>query len=102
MRILTKTAGIALALVLSASAATDQVVASSKIDTKGGVLGNLILADLNAHGIPTDNRVQLGATQVVRAAITAGRNENQPEYTGNAAFFYEQAGTEEHKSEPKS
>ena len=91
MRILTKTAGIALALGLSASAATAQVVVSSKIDTEGGVLGNLILAVLNANGIPTDNRIQLGATPVVRAAIAAGEIDIYPEYTGNAAFFFEKA-----------
>lgn len=91
MRILTKTAGITLALVLSVSAATAQVVVSSKIDTEGGVLGNLILAVLDANGIPTDNRIQLGATPVVRAAITAGEIDIYPEYTGNAAFFFEKA-----------
>ena len=91
MRILTKTAGIVFALGLSASAATAQVVVSSKIDTEGGVLGNLILAVLDANGIPTDNRIQLGATPVVRAAITAGEIDIYPEYTGNAAFFFEKA-----------
>ncbi|MEH6693333.1 MAG: ABC transporter substrate-binding protein [Pseudorhizobium pelagicum] len=91
MHILRKTAGVALAIVVSAGAASAQVVVSSKIDTEGGVLGNIILAVLNANGIETTDRIQLGATPVVRAAITAGEIDIYPEYTGNAAFFFEKA-----------
>lgn len=86
-----KTAGVVLALSLSAGAANAQVVVSSKIDTEGGVLGNIILSVLNANGIETTDRIQLGATPVVRSAITAGEIDIYPEYTGNAAFFFEKA-----------
>lgn len=82
----------AAAAVLSFSAAAQaEVVVSSKIDTEGGVLGNIILSVLNANGIKTTDRVQLGATPVVRKAITAGEIDIYPEYTGNAAFFFEKA-----------
>jgi osmoprotectant transport system substrate-binding protein len=91
MHILRKTVGVALAIAVSAGAASAQVVVSSKIDTEGGVLGNIILAVLNANGIETTDRIQLGATPVVRAAITAGEIDIYPEYTGNAAFFFEKA-----------
>jgi len=85
-------AAIAAAFAASAqSAAMAQVVVSSKIDTEGGVLGNIILSVLNANGIKTTDRVQLGATPVVRKAITAGEIDIYPEYTGNAAFFFEKA-----------
>lgn len=83
--------GTALAFALIATAARADVVVSSKIDTEGGVLGNIILAVLNAHDIKTTDRVQLGATPVVRKAITAGEIDIYPEYTGNAAFFFEKA-----------
>jgi osmoprotectant transport system substrate-binding protein len=83
--------GAALALGLAAGAAQAQVVVSSKIDTEGGVLGNIILSVLNANGIQTTDRVQLGATPVVRQAIIAGEIDIYPEYTGNAAFFFEKA-----------
>ncbi|ODR92780.1 glycine betaine ABC transporter substrate-binding protein OsmF [Sinorhizobium alkalisoli] len=83
--------GTALALALTSAAAKSDVVVSSKIDTEGGVLGNIILAVLNANGIETTDRVQLGATPVVRKAITAGEIDIYPEYTGNAAFFFEKA-----------
>lgn len=76
---------------LLAGAAQAQVVVSSKIDTEGGVLGNIILAVLNANDIKTTDRIQLGATPVVRQAITAGEIDIYPEYTGNAAFFFNKA-----------
>ena len=34
------------------------------------------------------NKIQLGTTQVVRGAITAGELDIYPEYTGNGAFFF--------------
>ncbi|WP_409558716.1 ABC transporter substrate-binding protein [Brucella pseudogrignonensis] len=74
-----------------AGMAQAQVVVSSKIDTEGGVLGNIILLMLNANGIETTDRIQLGATPVVRQAITAGEIDIYPEYTGNAAFFFNKA-----------
>src|SRR5690606_20215274 len=79
-------------LVFTAWGANAQVVVSSKIDTEGGVLGNMIGQMLEANGIKTENRLQLGGTPIVRQAIQAGEIEIYPEYTGNAAFFYARAG----------
>ena len=79
------------ALALSATAANAQVVVSSKIDTEGGVLGNIIKQVLTANDIPVEDRIQLGGTPIVRQAITAGEIDIYPEYTGNAAFFFEKA-----------
>eukprot|EP00913_Durusdinium_trenchii_P004216 g3908.t1 len=84
-------AGALLALSMSVSLSQAQVVVSSKIDTEGGVLGNIILAVLQANNIKTQDRIQLGATPVVRKAITAGEIDIYPEYTGNGAFFFEKA-----------
>lgn len=83
--------GAAIALALTTAAAEADVVVSSKIDTEGGVLGNIILSVLNANDIKTTDRVQLGATPVVRKAIIAGEIDIYPEYTGNAFFFFEKA-----------
>lgn len=80
-----------IAFGLSATAASAQVVVSSKIDTEGGVLGNIIKSTLDANGIATTDRIQLGGTPVVRQAIAAGEIDIYPEYTGNAAFFFEKA-----------
>lgn len=70
------------------ASAADSVVVSSKIDTEGGVLGNIILQALKANDIPVENKIQLGATPIVRKAITQGQIDIYPEYTGNAAFFF--------------
>lgn len=77
-----------LVLSLLGASAQAQVVVSSKIDTEGSVLGNIILQVLKANDIPTTDRIQLGATPVVRNAIIAGEIDIYPEYTGNAAFFF--------------
>ncbi|MGL4198456.1 MAG: glycine betaine ABC transporter substrate-binding protein OsmF [Allorhizobium sp.] len=87
----TKLIAAALVLALAGTQAQAQVVVSSKIDTEGGVLGNIILAVLNANNIEATDRVQLGGTPVVRQAIIAGEIDIYPEYTGNAAFFFEKA-----------
>lgn len=78
----------AVALVPAAARA---VVVSSKIDTEGGVLGNIILKVLDHAGIPVEDRLQLGATPIVRQALLAGEIDIYPEYTGNAAYFFERA-----------
>ncbi len=88
---LIRSLAVALSLGLSAVSASAQVVVSSKIDTEGGVLGNIIQLVLNANDIQTSDRIQLGGTPVVRKAILAGEIDIYPEYTGNAAFFFEKA-----------
>jgi len=87
----TRVAGAALALMLAAGTANAQVVVSSKIDTEGGLLGNVISQVLQANGVPVTEKIQLGATSVVREAIAAGQIDIYPEYTGNAAFFFNKA-----------
>ena len=82
----------AAAFALAAGMASAQVVVSSKIDTEGGVLGNIILQVLEANEIPVESRIQLGATPILREAILAGEVDIYPEYTGNAAFFFDKAG----------
>jgi osmoprotectant transport system substrate-binding protein len=91
MNVTLKSLTVALVLGASTLAAHADVVVSSKIDTEGSVLGNIILLALNANGIKTQDRVQLGATSVVRKAITAGEIDIYPEYTGNAGFFFNKA-----------
>jgi osmoprotectant transport system substrate-binding protein len=68
------------------------VTVASKIDTEGALIGEMILALLQAAGIPTRNRLQLGPTRIVRAAFLSGAIDLYPEYTGNAAFFFAMDG----------
>lgn len=80
--------GLSLAL---ATAAQAEITVSSKIDTEGGLLGNIIALALEDAGLPVERRLQLGGTQVVREALLAGQIDIYPEYTGNAAFFFNEA-----------
>jgi len=59
----------------------------SKIDTEGSLLGNLMMLVLEANGIKTENRLQLGTTAIVRTALVTAEIDLCPEYTGNGAFF---------------
>lgn len=77
-----------------AGAAQADIVVSSKIDTEGGLLGNMIALALEDAGLPVERRLQLGGTQVVREALLAGQIDIYPEYTGNAAFFFNEADSE--------
>ena len=56
MKLLSIIAGAAVAAALTTTA-YGQVVVSSKIDTEGGVLGNIILQMLQANDIETENRI---------------------------------------------
>lgn len=83
--------GVALAATFAAAPgahAADAVVVSSKIDTEGNLLGNLIAQVLKARGIPVTEKIALGTTPIVRRALIGGEIDIYPEYTGNAAFFF--------------
>ena len=77
-----------------ASPALANITVSSKIDTEGGLLGNIIALALEDAGLPVERRLQLGGTQVVREALLAGQIDIYPEYTGNAAFFFNEADSD--------
>jgi osmoprotectant transport system substrate-binding protein len=94
-------AASALLFVLAAAVAApaaERIVVGSKIDTEGALLGNMILALLEAHGLPVANKVQLGPTNIVRAALLAGQIDIYPEYTGNGALFFHREGDAAWKS----
>jgi len=86
-----RAAALTVLLFAGQAMAADPVVVSSKIDTEGAVLGQMILQSLEDAGVPVENRLQLGGTSIVRNAIKAGEIDLYPEYTGNAAFFHDQA-----------
>lgn len=83
-------AGMILALTLWAASAlaADRVIVASKIDTEGALLGSMIAVLLEKQGIRVENKIQLGPTKIVRAAILAGQIDIYPEYTGNGALFF--------------
>ena len=63
---------IALSFSASAALAEDAVRVASKLDAEGGLLGSMIIQVLEANDIKTENKLQMGATQIVRAALVAG------------------------------
>jgi osmoprotectant transport system substrate-binding protein len=78
-------------LAAAPARAADAIVVSSKIDTEGALLGNLISQVLKAHGLTVSDKIGLGATPILRKALTTGEIDIYPEYTGNAAFFFNRA-----------
>ncbi|WCR12266.1 ABC transporter substrate-binding protein [Paracoccus stylophorae] len=86
-------AAAGLSASIAAGAAAD-ITVSSKIDTEGGLLGNIIALALEDARLPVERRLQLGGTQVVREALLSGQIDIYPEYTGNAAFFFNEADSD--------
>jgi osmoprotectant transport system substrate-binding protein len=82
-------AGAAVLAGAPAFAQARPIVVASKIDTEGGLLGQMIALLLEANGLQVENRVPLGPTRIMRTAITAGEIDIYPEYTGNGAFFFQ-------------
>ncbi|WP_281827042.1 glycine betaine ABC transporter substrate-binding protein OsmF [Jannaschia rubra] len=80
--------------ILTGSLVNADIVVSSKIDTEGGLLGNVIALALEDAGLPVQRRLQLGGTQVVREALLADQIDIYPEYTGNAAFFFNEGDSD--------
>jgi osmoprotectant transport system substrate-binding protein len=78
----------ALLFIPVAQARDGAVVVASKIDTEGALLGNMILALLQGRRLEVENKLQLGPTNIVRAAILAAQVDIYPEYTGNGALFF--------------
>jgi osmoprotectant transport system substrate-binding protein len=60
------------------------VTVGSKIDTEGGVLGQMIIALLEEDGFTVVDKTKTGATDVVRSALESGEIDIYPEYTGTA------------------
>ncbi|HWB52060.1 MAG TPA: ABC transporter substrate-binding protein [Stellaceae bacterium] len=72
----------------SAAAAGPAITVSSKLDTEGALLGELIAATIETQGVKVERRIGLGPTNIVRTALLAGQIDVYPEYTGNGALFF--------------
>lgn len=84
----TALAAATAATFLPRARAAAPVKIGSKLDTEAALLGSMILLLLKAGGIPTESRLRLGPTKILRAAILSGEIDIYPEYTGNGAFFF--------------
>jgi osmoprotectant transport system substrate-binding protein len=83
---------VAALLALSASPSPAAVVVSSKLSSESAMIGEMIRLLLEARGVPTLDRMTLGATPVVRKALLAGEIDVYVEYTGNAGLFFNDPG----------
>jgi osmoprotectant transport system substrate-binding protein len=83
---------LAMMTATAAGAQAAPIVVGSKIDTEGALLGDMIAAALEAKGLPVERKIQLGPTDIVRAALLAGQIDLYPEYTGNGALFFHREG----------
>lgn len=82
---------IAAALALVAprpSWAGSPVIVSSKLSSESAMIGEMIRLVLAGAGIPTVDRLRIGATPVVRRALLDGEVDLYVEYTGNGAIFF--------------
>ena len=91
LMLLAATVLLAAAPLAAAATPAAAVVVSSKLSTESAMLGQMIRLRLSAAGIPTIDRMTLGATPVVRKALLAGEIDLYVEYTGNAGFFFNRA-----------
>src|SRR3977135_1620521 len=85
-------AGVAASTLARASAEARPVVVGSKLDLEGGLLGHMMLLALAEAKIATENRLRIGPTSILRAALLSGAIDLCPEYTGHAACFFHDAG----------
>lgn len=89
---------LSITLFFTGAVYADVVKVSSKIDTEGALLGNMILLVLKDAGIPTQDKTELGPTNIVRQAITSGQIDIYPEYTGNGAYIFKDADKTAYKN----
>ncbi|MFC2038835.1 ABC transporter substrate-binding protein [Chloroflexota bacterium] len=90
---------LALALLVSGCAssvaeeesAKGPITVGSKIDVEGSLLAQIIILTLEDNGFEVVDKSQFGATSVVKAALETGELDMYPEYTGNGAFFFDEA-----------
>jgi len=68
--------------------AGNSIIVSSKIDTEGSLLANMIAVSLKFHHLKVTNKAGLGGTMILRRAIKSGQIDIYPEYTGNGAVFF--------------
>lgn len=90
--VLAALAAVVVGAAIACPAEAAPIVVSSKIDTEGALLGNMIADALTARGLPVARKLELGPTNIVRAAILAGQIDLYPEYTGNGAIFFHREG----------
>ncbi|MFC1978053.1 ABC transporter substrate-binding protein [Chloroflexota bacterium] len=77
------------------------ITIGSKIDTEGALLSQIIILMLRDNGFEVIDKSQFGPTSVVRKALESGELDIYPEYTGNGAYFFDEADSDVWKDAQK-
>ncbi|MGB2813639.1 MAG: ABC transporter substrate-binding protein [Dehalococcoidales bacterium] len=77
------------------------VTVGSKIDVEGSLLSQMIILMLRSEGFEVVDKSQFGPTSVVKKALETGELDIYPEYTGNGAFFFDEADSDVWKDAQK-
>ena len=70
------------------------ITVGSKIDVEGSLLSQMIILMLRSEGFEVVDKSQFGPTSVVKKALETGELDIYPEYTGNGAFFFDEADSD--------
>ncbi|MBI3931390.1 MAG: ABC transporter substrate-binding protein [Chloroflexi bacterium] len=70
------------------------ITIGSKIDTEGALLSQMIILMLRDNGFEVIDKSQFGPTSIVRKALESGELDIYPEYTGNGAYFFDEADSD--------
>jgi len=77
------------------------ITVGSKIDVEGSLLSQMIILMLRDSGFDVVDQSQFGPTSVVRKALETAELDMYPEYTGNGAFFFNEAESDVWKDAQK-
>jgi osmoprotectant transport system substrate-binding protein len=77
------------------------ITVGSKIDVEGSLLSQMIILMLRNEGFEVVDKSQFGPTSVVKKALETGEIDIYPEYTGNGAFFFDEADSDVWKDAQK-
>ena len=77
------------------------ITVGSKIDVEGSLLSQMIILMLRSEGFEVVDKSQFGPTSVVKKALETGEIDIYPEYTGNGAFFFDEADSDVWKDAQK-
>jgi len=86
---------LVLAIILSGctgspgtAATKGPITVSSKADTEGSLLGQMIVLMLKANGFQVTEKPAIAGTSLIRQALLSGEVDIYPEYTGNGSLFF--------------
>ncbi len=85
----------------SAGTIKGPITVSSKADTEGSLLGQMIILMFKANGFHVVDKLGIAGTSLIRKAILSGDIDIYPEYTGNGAYFFNETSSDVWKDAQK-